>query len=86
MEKIKIEIVKILERGKCPLGLKVGDSWEIEDAFLPQGMCAWAFHSLFPFIVTLRFGGDLPWESEGEAFACCPDPNNPVVFRLSVSK
>lgn len=86
MEKVKVEIVKILERGRCPLGLKVGDSWEIEDAFLPQGMCSWAFHSLFPFIVTLRFGGSFPWESEGEVFACCPDPNNPVVFRLSVLK
>ncbi len=85
-KKVRIEIVEILKTGKCPLGLKVGDSWEIKDAHLPQGMCSWAFNSLYPFLTTLRFGGSFPWESKGEVRVCCPDPHNPVVFKLTVSE
>lgn len=47
-------------------------------------MCGWAYAAMLPFLQPLRFGGSFPWEAEGEAFVCCPDPANPVVFRLSV--
>jgi hypothetical protein len=36
-----------------------------------------------PFTTALRFGGDVPWESEpGLARICCPDPDNLVVFEI----
>lgn len=39
---------------------------------------------MLPFLQPLRFGGSFPWEEAGEAVVCCPDPHNPVVFRLRV--
>lgn len=81
-KKVKVKVVEIIGNGKCPLGLKVGDSFLIEGAEMPAGFCSWAFNSIFPFLTVLRFGGRLPWEKEEEARVCCPDPHNPVVFEL----
>lgn len=81
--KIKIKVIKILEKGECPLGLKVGDEFVFEH-LPPQNFCHWAFHSLLPFITALRFGGNVPWEKkEGYCQVCCPDAENPVVFEIS---
>ncbi len=66
---------------KCPNGHAVGDTWLV-DGKTPAGMCLSAFHSLAPFLVTLRFGGDFPWEEDGEVTGCCPDPKVVTVFRL----
>jgi uncharacterized repeat protein (TIGR04076 family) len=65
----------------CPNGHAVGDEW-IVDGKTPEGMCLSAFHSISPFLMTLRFGGSFPWEPEGEATVCCPDPQVVNVFRL----
>ena len=78
---IEVCVVEIRGRGICPLGLQVGDR------FLSDGevgaVCHWAAHTLLPFTATLRFGGNLPWESEpGLARICCPDPDNSVVFTV----
>jgi uncharacterized repeat protein (TIGR04076 family) len=70
---IAIRVVEIRGRGVCPLGsdLEVG------------AVCHWAAHTLLPFSTALRFGGDVPWESEaGLARICCPDPDNSVVFEI----
>jgi uncharacterized repeat protein (TIGR04076 family) len=81
--KIKVKVIKILEKGECPLNLKVGDEFVFEH-FPPPQFCHWAFHSLFPAITALRFGGNIPWEEkEGICHLCCPDPNSPVVFEIS---
>lgn len=84
--RVRIEIVEILGSGKCSIGLAVGDSWTVDSALVPVGMCGWAYAAMLPFLQPLRFGGSFPWEAEGEAFVCCPDPANPVVFRLSVER
>ena len=48
-------------------------------------MCAWAHYTLFPFAQALAFGGNFPWEKEpGTALVACPDPDNPVVFKLEI--
>lgn len=82
--KVNIEIVEIQGSGGCSYGHKVGDRFEVQANEQPAGLCAWAFNSIFPFLTVLRFGGSLPWEEEGEAKVCCPDPTNPVVFKLSI--
>lgn len=79
---VSIEIIAVKGKGSCPLGLKKGEKWEIDSAAVPDGFCGWAYHSLFPFLQVLRFGGSFPWEKEGEATVCCPDPDNTVVFKL----
>lgn len=83
--RVRIEIVEILGSGRCSIGLKPGAAWLVDSPTVPAGMCMWAWASLTPFLTPLRFGGSLPWEDEPmTARVCCPDPGNPVVFRLSV--
>ena len=84
--RIRVEIVEIQGSGTCPLGLEVGRAWEIADGLLPEGMCGSAYHSLFPYVTALRFGASFPWEDEGEASIACPDPANPVVFKMTVER
>ncbi|HEX9051222.1 MAG TPA: TIGR04076 family protein [Anaeromyxobacter sp.] len=76
---IRITLQSQLKR--CPNGHVVGDTWIVEGK-TPAGMCLSAFHSLSPFLMALRFGGDFPWEEAGEATVCCPDPEVVNVFRI----
>jgi len=83
--KVRVEIVEIMGGGKCPSSkFEVGRTWIISDDKCPEGMCSWAFNSILPFVTTLRFGGRFPWKEEPVARVCCPDADNPVVFRLTV--
>lgn len=79
--KVKIRIARILEKGECPLGHKVGEEFVYPD---DRGkICASAMHSIFPSIRVLQFGGSFPWEDDPDrAVVCCPDAKNPVVFEL----
>lgn len=82
--RVQIEIETVGGRGRCSIGLVPGQSWTVDSPVVPAGMCMWAWSSLMPFLTPLRFGTSLPWEDEsGTARVCCPDPDNPVVFRLS---
>lgn len=83
---VSIEVVEIQGTGVCSIGLQVGDRWVVDSALVPPGMCGWAYAAILPFLQPLRFGGSFPWEAQGEALVCCPDPANPVVFRLSVER
>lgn len=78
---IEVHIVDILEKGECPFGYKVGDTFTF-DTKTPPDMCHWAHLVILPFATALRFGGNIPWEKEGVCRVCCPDPNNPVVFKI----
>ncbi len=79
---VKINVVNILERGKCPHGHKAGeefiwskDRWQ---------MCSSACHTLFPYVTGLQSGGSFPWEDEPDSITiCCPDYKNPVVFKMT---
>lgn len=79
--RLQIEVIDIMGRGTCPLGLRVGTRFgsikELAEA------CHWAAHILLPLTTALRFGGDVPWQDEpGLARACCFDHHNPVVFEI----
>jgi uncharacterized repeat protein (TIGR04076 family) len=80
---VRLEITEIMVGGECPVGLKVGDSWLIEDGLVPQGMCAAAWNAIQPYVVAIRYGGVMPWSGEAKFSACCPDPGNPVVFKMT---
>ena len=83
-ERVRIEIVDILVRGECPSGHTVGQTWEITDGMLPEGMCGSAYNSIQPFVTALRYGGAFPWSGERHLRVSCPDADNPVVFSVSV--
>ena len=72
----------ISQKGTCVYGHKVGDEWVISRT-TPEGICLGAFHSFFPDLRTLMFGGVLPWSDDPDAVAvACPDAKNPLVFEL----
>ncbi len=84
---VRIEVVRILGTGKCSSELhKVGQRWVVADPAVPPGMCGYAYNAIVPFITALRFGGRPPWKDEPVATVCCPDADNPVVFRLSLEE
>jgi uncharacterized repeat protein (TIGR04076 family) len=77
---IKLTLVSQLKR--CPAGHKVGDEF-IVGRYTPAGICLGAFHSLLPYITTMKYGGSFPWEKNPDvATFCCPDPKIVNVFRL----
>ena len=81
---VRVEIVRILEAGTCPVGHSVGEAWEIVDGSTPEGMCGSAWNSIQPFVMSLRYGGTFPWSGEREVELTCPDAANPVVFKATV--
>ena len=73
----------ISQKGTCEAGHKQGDEFVITNE-LPAGMCTWAFNTVFPFAMVLRFGGSFPWEEDPDkATVACPDADNPIVFELT---
>jgi len=73
----------ISQKGTCSAGHKVGDEFIIGET-VPDGMCSWAFYTLFPFASGLQSGGSFPWEKDpDQATVACPDAENPLVFQLT---
>lgn len=61
MSKILVRVVG----GKCQGGRhKIGDIFEIDydDPVTPQGICIYAFGSIFPYITILLSNGGFQWE------------------------
>ena len=81
MSKVIAKIVS--QQGHCDAGHKVGDEYVIDDK-TPEGICAWAYYSLFPFASVLQYGGKFPWsKDENKVSMNCPDGHNPVQFVLT---
>jgi uncharacterized repeat protein (TIGR04076 family) len=79
---LEAEVVEIRGIGRCPLGIKVGDKFEIDDE--GSDLCGWAYHTMFPFLTVLQYGGSFPWEPySDQSLICCPDPHNTVVFKIT---
>ncbi len=84
----KITVKEIQGGGTCSFGFKVGDVIMHPDESPPQtipNFCAWAYHEIHPVLLTLKYGGSFPWETEKNvAVGCCSDSKNPVVFRIEL--
>jgi uncharacterized repeat protein (TIGR04076 family) len=81
-ESYNVSIKVISQKGSCEAGHRVGDQWLVGEK-TPEGICLFAFSSLFPFITPLMYGGAFPWEKDPDATTvACPDPDNPVVFEI----
>jgi uncharacterized repeat protein (TIGR04076 family) len=81
MKEVEVRVIRTLEKGSCPLGFTVGDTWKFGTR-TPPDFYHWAHCTILPFATALRFDGSIPWEEEGSCRVCCPDPNNPVVFEI----
>jgi|TARA_Y100000310_G_scaffold344573_1_gene458070 4-hydroxy-tetrahydrodipicolinate synthase len=84
-----IEITVIKQTGTCHAGHKKGDKFYCTDHKTPEGMCGWAFASIFPYITGIAHGAEFPWEPKDKrhlATGCCSDPINPVVFEIKVKE
>lgn len=56
--KIKLTIVDRVGKCGCHRGHKIGDTFDFDE---DRGrLCPMAFHSGFPYIDILRYGGDIP--------------------------
>jgi len=81
MKKVLIKVKSV--KGLCEAKYKVGDSWEIKNnVFIPENFCMHAFYVLYPWIQTLRMGGEVPWNINGEIEVPCIDKDNLVIFSL----
>jgi len=67
--------------GSCP-DHKVGQEFIVDSESKPDGFCDLAWNALWPYIMTIRHGGDFSefYEEPGKALGCCPDAVRPVAF------
>lgn len=75
-------------KGECAFGHRVGDEIELTifDGDKPNrdiDLCPFFLHDLFPYLCTMQFGGQFPWEKDPNVFvSCCPDSENMVKIRV----
>jgi uncharacterized repeat protein (TIGR04076 family) len=81
-EMFDVEVSVVSQKGNCGAGHKVGDNWIIKNT-TPAGICLSAYQVLDHNIDILKYGGKYPWsKDEDSCEIVCPDPANPVVFKL----
>lgn len=79
----KVYITVISQRGRCAAGHKVGDVIEVTGPLITKGsICNSALVAIFPEILALRLGAEIPWAKEGKVKVACPDAENPVIFEI----
>jgi uncharacterized repeat protein (TIGR04076 family) len=84
-KKVTIEIVDILLTENCDYGHKIGDNFDYPSE--RSKICAAAWHSLYPFALTIQNGGSFSWSDDPDSVTiCCPDHKNPVVFKITREK
>jgi uncharacterized repeat protein (TIGR04076 family) len=83
-QRMDVELEVISQKGYCGQQHKPGDKWVIKGK-TPEGICISAFCSMMPFLNVMRYAGkdSFPFsKNPDEVNFACPDPANPVVFRL----
>jgi uncharacterized repeat protein (TIGR04076 family) len=84
VEKKQYEVVikLVSNRSPCHSGHQIGEEWTF-DYRLPQGLCGFAYNSLFPFALVLKTGGAFPWQDDPDIITVsCPDPEVSNTFEL----
>ena len=77
-------IVKITGlKGHCNAGHKIGDQFEVSE-YISSDLCGAAYHSIYPYIVSMEFGGVAPWQSEKDVIGnlACPDGYNLLTMEI----
>lgn len=79
----RVRITLYSAKTPCPQGFKEGDNWLIDSEKTPNGMCSAAYHSLFQYLRTLRFGGISPYgKDKNVVYVSCPDSGHVQVYKL----
>ena len=79
-----IEVTVKSQKGKCAFGHKPGDKIYFNGKTVKGNICYSALMTILPKIHALRFGVNFPWSEDGDTiFNACPDPENPVVFKIT---
>ena len=71
-------------KGACSAGHRVGDKFELS-GHSSGGLCGFFYHDIFPYIITLQFGGEFPpdWgEPDVDIELDCLDKYNLVTIEL----
>lgn len=80
--KIKLTIVDGVGKCGCHRGHKIGDTFDFDE---DRGrLCPMAFHSGFPYIDILSYGGDIPKSKSGDYRFACPDADTILIFKIEV--
>jgi len=70
-------------KGTCSAGHKVGDRLELS-GHSTGGLCGFLYHSVFPYVIMLQFGGGFPaeWGDPDAVEVDCVDKTNAVTIEL----
>jgi len=70
-------------KGSCSAGHKVGDQLEL-GGHSAGGLCGFLYHSVFPYLIMLQFGGGYPaeWGDPDVIELDCVDKMNTVTIEL----
>lgn len=73
LKKFEISVVECT--GDCPYEYKVGEKFIFEGLKTKEGFCGAAYHTLFPVIFNLNFGGKYPFMEDPYSIdtTTCPD-------------
>ncbi|MBI2252286.1 MAG: TIGR04076 family protein [Armatimonadetes bacterium] len=83
MDKTKLTLKVVKSKGKCMMGYKTGDCWEL-DSHIAVELCSHVYYLLYPWIQVLRFGGKIPWgKKENSIRIPCIDEKNMRVFEIT---
>ena len=67
----EVTITKV--NGECPFGLKEGEVYRVTNCNT-DGICGSLYKSIHSQIITLHYGGGLPWEKDQASFkGLCPE-------------
>lgn len=81
--RITIEVIDILNDGKCSMGQVVGDTFNYPE---DRGkICPSAFYILYPWILVMQSGGSYSFfEDDGNSVTLgCSDYTHQVVFKIT---
>jgi uncharacterized repeat protein (TIGR04076 family) len=81
--KVSIEVIDILNNGKCSIGQEIGDIYEYPE---DRGkMCPSSFYILYPWIMVMLSGGSFSESGDGKEFLTvgCSDYRHQVVYKIS---
>lgn len=81
--KITIEVVDILNNGKCSMGQLVGDVFNYPE---DRGkICPSAYHIIYPWILVMQSGGSFSFfKDDGNSVTLgCSDYDHQVVFKIT---
>jgi uncharacterized repeat protein (TIGR04076 family) len=76
-------IIKLISnKNPCHSGHKIGEEWGF-DFRPPQGLCGFAYNTLFPFAVAMKTGGTFPGQSNPDILTIsCPDSEVGNCFQI----